>query len=80
MRVVALVSFAGSGVTVARGAVIEMPEGADWLRAGLVAPVEEPIESATADGPAPHMVGVEHAIDPAPAKAEKRKRKSITGE
>ena len=67
MRVVALVSFAGNGITVARGAVIEMPEGADWLQAGLVAPVTEP---------APHLAGVEHAVDPAPARAEKRKRKT----
>lgn len=68
MKVVALVSFAGNGITVARGAVIEMPEGADWLTAGLVALVET--------GPAPHMAEVEHAVDPAPAKAEKRKRRA----
>ncbi len=73
MRVVALVSFAGNGITVARGAVIEMPDGADWLKAGLVAPVAEPAEPAT-DGPAPHLADVARAVDPAPARAEKRKR------
>ncbi len=70
MKVVALVSFAGNGITVARGAVVDMPEGADWLEAGLVAPVAEP----AADGPAPHLAGVEHAVHPAPVAAEKRKR------
>ncbi len=65
MRVVALVSFAGNGITVARGAVVEMPEGADWLKAGLVALVTEP---------APHLPDVERAVDPAPAMAEKRRR------
>ncbi len=72
MRVVALVSFAGNGITVARGAVIEMPEGADWLKAGLVALVETE--------PAPHLADVERAVDPAPARAEKRKRKTATEE
>ena len=72
MRVVALVSFAGTGITVARGAVVEMPEGADWLKAGLVALVET--------GPAPHMAEVEHSVDPAPTRAEKRKRKTATEE
>jgi hypothetical protein len=68
MRVRALLSFAGKGMTVSRGAEFDLPEGVDWLQAGLVVPVE-----AT---PAPHMAGVERAIDPAPALAEKRKKAS----
>jgi hypothetical protein len=54
MRVRALVSFAGHGVTVARGAEFDLPEGVDWLQAGLVAPV-----AAT---PAPHGADVERAV------------------
>lgn len=77
MRVVALVSFAGrvgvNSLSIARGAEFDLPDGVDWLRAGLVAPVGEPVDSV-ADGPAPHLVGVEHAVDPAPVAAEKRKR------
>ena len=71
MKVRALVSFAGrvglNSVAIARGAEFDLPDGVDWLTAGLVAPV---------DGPAPHLVGVEHATDPAPAMAEKRTRKA----
>ncbi len=70
MRVRALVSFAGKGMTVARGTEFDLPDGVDWLQAGLVAPV--------ATGPAPHMTAVEHAIDPAPTTAEKRKRSKAT--
>ena len=51
-----------------RGAEFDLPEGVDWLQAGLVALV--------ATGPAPHMAAVERAIDPAPTAAEKRKRKA----
>lgn len=64
MRVRALVSFAGKGMTVARGAEFDLPEGVDWLQAGLVAPVET--------GPAPHMFGVERAVDTRPLTAELR--------
>ncbi len=70
MKVRALVSFAGKGMTVARGAEFDLPEGVDWLQAGLVALV--------ATGPAPHMMAVERAIDPAPMTAEKRKRGKAT--
>lgn len=72
MRVRALVSFAGkvgvNTLSIARGAEFDLPEGVDWLQAGLVALV--------ATGPAPHMAAVERAIDPAPTAAEKRKRKA----
>lgn len=67
MRVRALVSFSGAAGTIARGAEFDLPDGVDWLKAGLVVPVTEP---------APHMADVERATDPAPALAEKRKRKS----
>ncbi len=81
MRVVALVSFAGrvgvNSLSIARGAEFDLPEGVDWLQAGLVAPVGS-TGSPTATGPAPHMTGVEHAIDPAPMTAEKRKRGKAT--
>lgn len=77
MRVVALVSFAGrvgmDSVSVARGAEFDLPDGVDWLAAGLVAPVDSPPATT---GPAPHLVGVEHATDPAPVMAEKRTRKA----
>lgn len=66
MRVRALVSFAGMGMTVSRGAEFDLPDGVDWLQAGLVALVEPT--------PAPHMADVERAVDPAPAMAEKRTR------
>jgi hypothetical protein len=68
MRVRALVSFAGKGMTVARGAEFDLPDGVDWLQAGLVALVEPT--------PAPHMADVERAVDPAPVAAEKRARKA----
>ncbi len=67
MRVRALVSFSGTAGTIARGAEFDLPDGVDWLTAGLVALVTEP---------APGLPEVEHATDPAPATAEKRKRKS----
>ncbi len=71
MRVRALVSFAGRNMTVARGAEFDLPDGVDWLQAGLVVPVTEP-------APAPHMADVERAVDPAPTAAEKRQRKGKT--
>lgn len=74
MRVVALTSFAarvdGDSRTIRRGVELDLPDGVDWLETGLVAPVAEPV----ADGPAPHLAGVERAVDPAPVAAEKRKR------
>ncbi len=79
MRVVALVSFAGrvgvNSLSIARGAEFDLPDGVDWLQAGLVAPVVL-TSSPTGAAPAPHMTAVEHAIDPAPVTAEKRKRKT----
>lgn len=50
MKVKALVSFAGEAGTHAAGDEFELPEGVDWLRAGLVAPVEpEPEPEASAE-------------------------------
>lgn len=78
MKVRALVSFAGkvgvNTLSIARGAEFDLPDGVDWFQAGLVAPVGS-TGSPTGTGPAPHMTAVEHAIDPAPTMAEKRKRK-----
>jgi len=46
MKVRALVSFVsnlnGQKYRVQQKQVVEMPKGADWLRAGFVEPVEEP--------------------------------------
>jgi hypothetical protein len=50
MRVLALVSFVGmvNGqlLSVKKGAEIEMPDGVDWLTAGMVTPAPELIEVA----------------------------------
>jgi hypothetical protein len=66
MRVVALASFVGKvggdTLLVTRGKEFDLPDGVDWLRAGLVAPT----------APAPHLVGVEHAIDTDVLTAERR--------
>lgn len=74
MRVAALVAFVGKvngdTLTYARGAEFDLPDGVDWLQAGLVAPVATP---------APHLAGVERAVDPAPGLAEKRGRKEKAG-
>jgi hypothetical protein len=74
MRVVALASFVGKvGADtrlVTRGMEFDLPDGVDWLRAGLVAPVATP---------APHLADVERAVDPAPLTAERRTRKRRTG-
>ena len=52
MRVRALTSFAGSGVSVGMGDEFELPEGVDWLRAGLVEVIPEPEqEKAVAEPP-----------------------------
>lgn len=42
MRVRALTSFAGSGFSVGQGDEFDLPEGVDWLRAGLVEAIVEP--------------------------------------
>lgn len=64
MRVTALRSFVamadGASRTYARGAEFDLPAGVDWLAAGLVAPV------------APHLAGVERAIDASALTAERR--------
>lgn len=71
MRVVALTSFvarvAGDSRTVARGAEFDLPDGVDWLRAGLVAPV-----GSTSSPTGAHMHGVERAVDANVAGAERR--------
>lgn len=33
------------------GQVIDLPDGVDWLKAGLVVPFKEPLETATAEPP-----------------------------
>lgn len=56
MLVKALKSFGGQGVHVSEGQVFELPEGSDWLRAGLVEVVEQPQqEAAVAEMPAKAM-------------------------
>lgn len=39
--------FNGQTYRPSQGDVVEMPEGADWLRAGLVSAVEETVEEPT---------------------------------
>ena len=69
MQVVALKSFVavvnGASMPVRDGDVVEMPDGADWLRAGLVALMDAPFPA------------VEMAVDPMPnvEKAVSRKRR-----
>ena len=49
MKVVALTTFGGQGIHVSKDDVFELPEGSDWLRAGLVAPFAvEPDEQEAA--------------------------------
>jgi hypothetical protein len=52
MLVRAVKSFGGSkyGHKPA-GSVFELPEGVDWLQAGLVEPVEQEIETASVEAP-----------------------------
>ncbi|MFW6069660.1 MAG: helix-hairpin-helix domain-containing protein [bacterium] len=73
MRVIALRSFAarvaGKLHTGRAGVEMEMPEGADWLDAGLVAAVDQP-ETGTKKEPAPRKAAVdppETATKPEPA-------------
>lgn len=74
MRVTALRSFAAivSGQTVIhrRGTEFDLPVGVDWLQAGLVAPA----------GAAPHLAGIEHAIDANVVTAERRNAPADRGE
>jgi hypothetical protein len=41
MKVKALVSFIAPGIVVAEGDIIDLPEGADWVKVGHCKPVEE---------------------------------------
>jgi hypothetical protein len=72
MKVVALVSFVGrvgvNTLSVASGDEFDLPDGVDWLQAGLVAPVQS-------NESAPHMPNLEHAVA-APKAAEKRTKKA----
>lgn len=54
MQVLAIVPFVamvgGQSVIARAGEIVEMPEGADWVRAGLATPVEViEVETATAE-------------------------------
>jgi hypothetical protein len=53
MVVRALVSFAGKGFTVTKGQILTLPDGADWLNAGLVEEVGDQPESAMEATPKP---------------------------
>lgn len=64
MRVRALTSFAGDGVSVGMGDEFELPEGVDWLRVGFVEVIDEEPEKAVAEMP-------EKAVKPR-ARARKR--------
>jgi len=59
MRVRALTSFAGNGVSVGMGDEFELPDGVDWLWAGLVEVIEPEQEAAVAEMP-------EKAVKPKP--------------
>lgn len=59
MRVRALTSFAGSGVSVGMGDEFELPDGVDWLWAGLVEVIEPEQEATVAEMP-------ERAVKPKP--------------
>jgi hypothetical protein len=52
MKVRALTTFGGANKTgrihVSAGDVFELPDGVDWLKAGLVELVDEPLERETA--------------------------------
>ena len=62
MLVRAVKSFGGLGphgrIHVSSGQVFELPEGVDWLKAGLVVPVEGQPESAMLAPAQPKHVGV----------------------
>jgi len=47
MRVRALTTFGGNGIHISAGDEFELPEGVDWLRAGLVEAMEVEPEAAT---------------------------------
>jgi len=52
MKVKALKSFGGLDVGhYSAGQVFDLPDGVDWLEAGLVEAYKEPAEAATAEAP-----------------------------
>lgn len=51
MKGLVLISFAGTGITAAAGTVIDIPEGVDWVKAGLVRVIEDEPEPATTPKP-----------------------------
>jgi hypothetical protein len=51
MKVRAVKSFAGPLGSYSEGQVFELPPNVDWLTAGLVEPVDGPIEFATIETP-----------------------------
>ena len=67
MKVIALKSFGGTEYgSYSTGDIFELPEGVDWLKAGLVRPLEVEAETATAEP-------VEKAVKP-----RARRRKTAT--
>jgi len=75
MKVQAIKSFSSVTDTgrqhYAAGAVFELPEGVDWLRAGLVKPAGEAVGSSTAS-----MEATETAVSPA-QQAQPRSRETV---
>lgn len=71
MKVRALTTFGGTDaignpVHVSAGDIFELPDGVDWLRAGLVVAIEEP-EAATVEVP-------ERATKAKPKRRVRRKK------
>ncbi len=62
MKVKVLVSFFGTAGAHSQGDIIELPDGVDWLRAGLVEALPEP-EAEPAPTPEPEA--------PKPARKKK---------
>lgn len=72
MKVRAVKSFGGSQYGHrAAGSVFDLPDGVDWLEAGLVVPVEPEIETAAMEAP-------EKAVKPKPKKKRVTKRRGAT--
>ena len=67
MKVIAVKSFGGSKYGhISEGKVFDLPKGVDWLKAGLVVPFKEEIETAMTASP-------EKAVKPR-AKAKRKKK------